>query len=167
MVSCYLWKTLTSLKHYIVWTTSIKRLTIVQRQGDTQLSLVIIALRNTTPKVSSSVIKHRELLFFIVVRVCVKWWGESRLGIVEKISRSSNMRIKKEAPCLVLRLVPLENLEPWGKNLSLSPFVFFMFSIIWVIGSLVRVDLHAPRSLQHWTLCLVSKLDHSVDPYFY
>ncbi|XP_043521853.1 dual specificity protein phosphatase 10-like [Frieseomelitta varia] len=24
------------------------------------------------------------------------------------------MRMKKEAPCLVLRLVPLENLEPWG-----------------------------------------------------
>nr|KAF7420096.1 hypothetical protein H0235_010393 [Vespula pensylvanica] len=24
------------------------------------------------------------------------------------------MRIKKDSPCLVLRLVPLENLEPWG-----------------------------------------------------
>lgn len=25
------------------------------------------------------------------------------------------MRIKKDSPCLVLRLVPLENPEPWGK----------------------------------------------------
>lgn len=167
VVSCCLWKTLTLLKLYIVWITSIRRLTIVERQGDTTtLSLVIIALRNTTPKVSLSVIKHRELLFFIVVRVCVKWWGESRLGIVEKISRSSNMRIKKEAPCLVLRLVPLENLEPWGKNLSLSVCLLYVFDNMshWKLGAR---DLYAPRSLEDWTLCLVSRLDHSIDPYFY
>lgn len=40
--------------------------------------------------------------------------------IVEEISRNTRIRMKKEAPCLVLSLVPLENLEPWGKNKNLS-----------------------------------------------
>ncbi|KAG7202972.1 hypothetical protein KM043_010108 [Ampulex compressa] len=50
-------------------------------------------------------------------RVCVSN-GEVRKPsprqTVEGILRGTEMRIKKEAPCLVLRLVPLENLEPWG-----------------------------------------------------
>lgn len=116
--------------------TRIRRLTIVKREGH---SLVIVVLCNATPKISS-VIEYRDSCFFLLYAY-VSNGEEVRIvpRIVEEISRNTRIRMKKEAPCLVLRLVPLENLEPWGKRIRiyLFAFVFPRFLLMRVIpGSL-------------------------------
>lgn len=52
-----------------------------------------------------------ELFVFEFCCQMVRWYtvAERDPGLI------LNMRIRKDAPCLVLRLTPFENLESWGK----------------------------------------------------
>lgn len=69
------------------------------------------------------------------VKLCVKWCGETtRPGESLYPRLISNMRIRKDAPCLVLRLVPFENLDSWSKPdfpfSHLFNFPFQLFSLL-------------------------------------
>lgn len=68
-----------------------------------------------------------------------------------------NMRIRKDAPCLVLRLAPYENLESWGKldgdsfhgfpRYFLTDFFFFLFLHMLFMRALSTRDIRRPAEV--------------------